>query len=100
MKDHKNLGEKVFAAFFLLFVLGFSGANLAVNGAEVWDDVSKIQWTWNDSAQQLQEVETVSYTHLYHSGTAHQFLGGDYCRCDYLPVLPLFSFRCGVQRTL
>lgn len=58
MKDHKNLGEKVFAAFFLLFVLGFSGANLAVNGAEVWDDVSKIQWTWNDSAQQLQEVET------------------------------------------
>ena len=58
MKDHKNRGGKVFAAFFLLFVLGFSGANLAVNGAEVWDDVSKIQWTWNDSAQQLQEVET------------------------------------------
>ena len=58
MKDHKNRGGKVFAAFFLLFVLGFSGANLILNGAEVWNDIRNIPWTWSESVQQLQEVET------------------------------------------
>ena len=54
-----STGANVFGVFFLLFLMIFSVANLVLHGSSVWEQACELDWSWEDSRQNLQDVESI-----------------------------------------